>query len=638
MPTKDKTPTIASVDDDTLFRWRWDRGAMDLMTPLNRLYGEATDIDALGQRLKTLLKEKWDARPADLRAQDLARDINPGWFLSQQMVGYVFYIDRFSGTLKALPEKIPYLQELGVTYAHFMPCLKPRPGDSDGGYAVMDYGAINPALGTMADFRKATAKLRAAGISTCVDMVLNHTAKEHVWAQRARAGDAFYQSFYRMFDTDILPRQYEHTLLEVFPNQAPGNFTWYPDIQKWVWTTFNEYQWDLNWENPEVFLAVLGIILDLANNGADVMRLDAVAFMWKRMGTICQNLPEVHDLLQAIVQATRIAAPGVIHKAEAIVGPTDLVPYLGQGRHAGRESNLAYHNNLMVQFWSTLASRDARMMADVLAHHFPKSFRNAQWATYIRCHDDIGWAITEADAERHPPLTGPGHRKFLTDFFTARHPGSFARGADFQVNEVTGDRRTNGTFASLAGLETALESGDAHMIRLAVDRILMGHALIASFGGMPLLYMGDEIGMLNDHSYLDDPDLAGDGRWMQRPRMDWATAGEAATADTPQAWIWRGVRHIMARRKVTPQLAGTVPTEIIPLANPALFALRRPGDEAPLTAVFNFSEHWQNVAGVKLGLNPAERQFDALAGQEALPGSGTLSLPPYGRVWLVPQS
>jgi len=502
----------------------------------------------------------------------------------------------FAGRLKDVPQHIPYLQKPGVTYAHFMPCLKPRPSDSDGGYAVMDYGAINPVLGSMAEFRRVTRQLRAAGLSTCIDMVLNHTAKEHDWAMRARDGDPFYQAFYRMFDDDTLPRRYEDTLVEVFPNQAPGNFTYYPDMGKWVWTTFNEYQWDLNWENPEVFLAVLAIILDPANNGAEVMRLDAVAFMWKRMGTGCQNLPEVHDLLQAIVQATRIAAPGVIHKAEAIIGPSDLVPYLGVGRHAGRESNIAYHNNLMVQFWSSMASRETRMMSDVLARHFPESFRRASFATYIRCHDDIGWAIDDADAARFAPISGPGQRRFLADFYGGQHPGTWARGTDFQVNEQTGDKRTDGSFASLAGLETALEIGDPALIDLAVNRILMGHALIASFAGMPLIYMGDEIGLLNDHSYAANPDLAGDGRWMQRPAMDWVAAMGAEAGNDATAHIWRGTRHILARRKATAQLAGSVPTRVLHTDHAAIFAFQRLGDDATLTGVFNFTEHPQEVS------------------------------------------
>jgi len=628
--------TLPAGRPDRLFDLRWQRSADDMLDALTRVYGAHVDMAAFTARLHSLLEQKWAARPRDLRDLDLARDIRPDWFLSQEMVGYVFYVDRFAGTLKDVPKHIPYLQRLGVTYAHFMPCLKPRPGDSDGGYAVMDYGAINPDLGTMQEFRRVTKRLRAAGLSTCIDMVLNHTAKEHEWAVKARAGDPAYQAFYRMFDDDTLSRQYEETLVEVFPNQAPGNFTFYPEMGKWVWTTFNEYQWDLNWENPDVFLAVLGIILDLANSGAEVLRLDAVAFMWKRMGTMCQNLPEVHDLLQAIVQATRIAAPAVIHKAEAIVGPRDLVPYLGVGRHAGRESNIAYHNNLMVQYWSSLAARDTRMMSDVLARHFPESFRRASFATYIRCHDDIGWAIDDADAARFPGMSGPGHRRFLADFYAGVFPGSWARGADFQVNPETGDKRTNGSFASLAGLEAAQESGDARLIDLAVNRILMGHALIASFGGIPLIYMGDEIGLPNDHGYLENPDRAGDGRWMQRPAMDWGAAMGAEAGDDAHAHIWQGTRHILARRKATVQLAGSVPTRILHTGHPSLFTFQRLGDNATLTAVFNFTEHWQEAGGDALGLTPGQWYHDALADQPALEGHNALHLPPYGRVWLLP--
>jgi amylosucrase len=624
----------ATVTDDALFDLRWARAEADLMAPLERLYGARADMVALRDRLREMLRGKWQARPNALRRLDLERDLNPGWFLNEKAVGYVFYVDRFCGTLRDLPDRLPYLARLGITYAHLMPCLMPRPGDSDGGYAVMDYGQIDPKLGTMADFEAAAAAMRQHGISPCIDMVLNHTAKEHAWARAARAGDPQYRDFYLMFDSDEMPRQYEKTLVEIFPNQAPGNFTHYPDIDKWVWTTFNEFQWDLNWANPEVFLAVLGLILDLANGGAEVLRLDAVAFMWKRMGSNCQNLPEVHDILQAINQAASVAAAATIFKAEAIVGPTDLVPYLGQGRHAGRVCNLAYHNNLMVQYWAALAARDTRLMTHVLGHHFPEGFRDATWATYLRCHDDIGWAITEDDADRFPPMTGPGHRRFLAEFYNGSFPGSFARGADFQVNEETGDRRTNGTTAALAGLEAALAAGDARAVDLAVNRILMGHALIASFGGMPLLYMGDELGLVNDMSYRADPDRAGDGRWMQRPEMDWSRAAAAPEAEDPAGWIWRGLAHILARRKAIPALSGAVPTQILDTGHRALFAFRRPGDAATLTALFNFTEEWQHCPTAALGLAPGPVQ-EALS-DTPLALQDMIALPPYGRLWLLP--
>ena len=627
----------ASVSDAALFDLRWNRGVGDLGAALGRLYGTDRGTATELEPVRRLLRKHWDERPADLRRLDLERDLNPNWFLSEKAVGYVFYIDRFAGRLAEVPRRIPYLKDLGVTYVHFMPCLKPRPGDSDGGYAVMDYKAINPALGTMEEFEAVCREMRARGISVCIDMVLNHTAREHEWAERARAGDPRFQAFYRMFDDDAVPRAYEETLLEVFPDQAPGNFTYYPDIRKWVWTTFNEFQWDLNWDNPEVFLAVLDSILWLANRGVEVFRLDAVAFMWKRMGTNCQNLPEVHDILQGLAAATRITCPAVIHKAEAIVGPRDLVPYLGTGRHSGRVANLAYHNNLMVQFWSSLASRDTRLMTHVLATHFPAAFRRACWATYIRCHDDIGWAISEEDAEAVPPLTGPGHRKFLADFYNGSFPGSFARGFDFQVNEATGDKRTCGSFASLAGLEEALLDGDAAAIDGAVNRVLLGHALIAGFGGIPLLYMGDEIGLTNDTDFLNDPEIAHDARWAHRPRMDWKAAETAPFAETPVGWIYRGTRHLLRVRKATPELASDVPTEVIRQGHPHLFAIRRPADTATLTAVYNFTPDWQAIQPSVLDLDPGLPTDELITGlPQPFPG-GRLAVPPYGRLWLRPR-
>ncbi|MBP1807342.1 amylosucrase [Rubellimicrobium aerolatum] len=613
------------AEPDPFFPLRWRRALRDLRGPLARLYGDAHDIPALLDRVRALAEAASAARPAGLRALDLARDVDPDWFLSQEMVAYVAYADRFTGRLSALPEAIPYLRDLGVTYLHLMPCLLPRPGQSDGGYAVMDYRRIDPRVGTMDDLEAAAAALRAEGLSLCLDLVLNHTAREHDWATRARAGDPFYRQFYLIFDDDTLPRAYGESLIDIFPDQAPGSFTFDPDLGAWVWTTFNAYQWDLNWANPEVFLAILDTILHLANKGVEVFRLDAVAFMWKRMGTTCQNLPEVHDILQALVQATRAAAPAVIHKAEAIVGPRELVPYLGQGGHEGKVAQLAYHNNLMVQFWSSLASRDTRLMTHVLKTHFPERFTRASFATYIRCHDDIGWAITDEDAAHVPHLQAHAHRRFLADFYNGTFPGSFARGADFQTNEATGDRRTNGSLASLAGLERAKDPAETD---LAIARILLGHALIASFGGIPLLYMGDELGLLNDHSYEADPDLRDDGRWMQRPRMPWDLARHPTG---PAARIHAGTRAILAARKRLPALAGHVPTRILDTGHPALFAYLRADEAEPVTCVLNVTESEQRIAAWALRLDGPHE--DAL-GQPLRWDNDTLLVPPYAALWL----
>ncbi len=620
--------------DDEVFSLRLARSAPDLWPMLEGLYGHRADYPAFRDALLGVLKQGWDARPADLRRLDLQRDLEPDWFQRSDRSGYVFYIDRFAGTLKGVTEKLDYIEDLGVSYVHFMPCLKPRPGDSDGGYSVMDYRAINPAYGDMAEFEAVTTAFRQRGMSVCVDLVLNHTAKEHEWAQKARAGDPAYQDYYLMFDTDDLPKRYEETLVEVFPDNAPGNFTYYPDMGKWVWTTFNEHQWDLNWANPQVFLEIVEVMLFLANRGVDVLRLDAVAFMWKRMGTRCQSEPEVHMLLQALRACSRISSSAVLHLEEAIVAPAEMLPYLGRGRHDGREGNLAYHNSLMVQFWGALATRDTRLMTHVLRTHFPAVLNNATYATYIRCHDDIGWAITDEDAGALH-MSGPAHRAYLSDFYEGSFPGSFARGALFQYNEATGDKRISGSFASLAGLEKALAEGDGAGVEAAVQRILLGHALIAGFGGIPLIYMGDELATLNDYGYLNNPDHAHDSRWVHRPRMDWDAAAVRHSADTPSARVFRGVKHILARRKATPALHAAHPTEVLECPAPGLFAVARRAPTGTVLCLFNFTDGWTHLASGWLRENGVSQMRDMLSDAQVPEYDGNIALPPHARVWLV---
>ncbi len=624
-----KLETSYQTQDDRIFDLRWKRSEDDLLKPLRLIYSNRPDLEG---KLKSLLLQHWKQRPGDLKDLDLQRDLEPDWFLSEQMVGYVFYVDRFSGTLTGILDHLDYLEGLGANYIHFMPCLKPRPGNSDGGYSVMNYRAIDPKLGTMADFEKVSAALRARNMDVCVDLVLNHTAMEHEWAMKAKDGDAKYQNYYWMFETDAQPKAYEESLVEIFPNDAPGSFTHYPEFKRWVWTTFNEHQWDLNWTNPDVFLEIVDIMLTLANKGATCLRLDAVAFMWKRLGTNCQNQPEVHDILQALRAATRVAAPALIHKAEAIVAPKDLVPYLGQGRHTGRVANFAYHNNLMVQFWSTLATRDVGLMNHVLSTHFPERFRNASFATYMRCHDDIGWAITEEDAGAFLHISGPGHRRFLADFYSGKHIGSFARGDIFQENAETGDRRNSGSFASLAGLEAAKLTNDIVGISTAIQRILMGNALMCSFGGMPLLYMGDEIGLLNDYDFKKIADHANDNRWMHRPKMDWDVANAPRW---PELELLSGVKHIIARRKAASCLAATHPTRILQSGNASIFMFARLGDEKTVVCVFNFADTWQRLPADLLRGHGVELFQDELGGGIVALQDGFVPVAPYGRLWLV---
>src|SRR3954464_13792216 len=529
---------------DGAFAVRLERWFSELRGPLVALYGADERFPPAWSALLRAIAATAAARPDELRALDHEREITPDWLRREQAIGYVAYVDRFAGTLAGVRERLPYLRELGAGYLHLMPLLRARPAPNDGGYAVADYGAVEPALGTMDDLRALAADLRAAGMALCVDVVLNHTAREHGWARAAMDGAARKLAYYRTFPDRAEPNAYEVTLPEVFPDTAPGNFTRVPELDRWVWTTFNDYQWDLDWSNPEVFVAMAEVVLDLAAAGVDVLRLDAVPFLWKRRGTDCQNQPEVHDLVHALRAVVRIAAPGAAFKAGAIVSPRQLVASLGAGRHEGKECDLAYHNVLMVLLWSALASRRVALMTHTL-RAMPRVPPLSGWVTYVRCHDDIGWAIADEDAAAVGE-DGYLHRRFLADFYAGDFPGSFARGARFQPDPRTGEARTSGTCASLAGLESA---PDAVASELAVRRMLLLHAIAFAHGGLPLIYMGDELGLPNDLSYRDDPSRADDNRWMHRPYMDWERAERRHDPSTVEGRLFGGLQRLVAARR-----------------------------------------------------------------------------------------
>ena len=446
---------LGLAEADAFLTWL-EQLSFDILEPLRQLYGGVVDVRGFATELVLDALRAAARRPAALRLLDRRREIDPAWFQRSRMIGYVCYADRFAGSLQGVRQQLDYVVELGVTYLHLMPLLRPREGQNDGGYAVMDYDAVDPRVGTMDDLQALADDLHERGLVLCIDLVLNHTAREHEWARKALAGEPGYREMYLVYPDRTQPDAYERTLPEVFPGTAPGNFTQVPGLG-WVWTSFHEYQWDLNYANPAVFRAMLGTMFTLANRGIDVLRLDAAPFLWKRLGTDCQNQPEAHLLVQAFRALTRLAAPGLLLKAEAIVSPELLAQYLGGHDRYRPECDLAYDNQLMVMLWSTLATRDVRLAEAALIRRRPAPVPTS-WVTYVRCHDDIGWAVSDADAAA-AGLNGFAHRRFLSDFYAGGFPGSFARGARFQDNPATGDARTSGAAASLCGIEAALEAG-----------------------------------------------------------------------------------------------------------------------------------------------------------------------------------
>ncbi|NCF65501.1 MAG: alpha-amylase [Chloroflexi bacterium] len=615
--------------EQEIFGSRLELTLADVERPLRKLYGDRGDYKTWRNHLIRIVARRYASRSHDLRRLDLQRLEEVDWFQQSHMVGYVCYADRFAGTLGGVGEKIDYLKELGVTYLHLMPLLKPRPGANDGGYAVMDYRQVMESLGTMDDLAQLATKLRDQGISLCIDLVCNHTAKEHEWAQKAVRGDLDYQNYYLMFPDRELPDQYEQTVREIFPEFKSGSFTYYPEIERWVWTTFNEFQWDLNYANPAVFAEMLDVMLYLANQGIEILRLDAVAFMWKRLGTDCENQPEAHYILQALRALSRIAAPGLLLKAEAIVPPPQLVPYLGRGEATNKECEVAYHNVLMVMLWSSLAERKVALMTHALQQMPPIPSRSS-WLTYVRCHDDIGWAVTEEDAAA-VGLNGFLHRFFLSDFYSGRFPGTFARGATFQFNPKNNDRRISGSCASLAGLEAA---DDAEEVNRAIGRILLLHSMILAFGGIPLIYMGDEIGLLNDHSYEDNRDLARDNRWMHRPFMDWEKVADRHDWTSVNGRIFQGMRRLIQVRKKTTALHAEAAAYAVWTHNEHVFGLLRESPRGRVLVLGNFSEWGQAVSRGRLKELGFDGPLVELIIDQNLDAWSDIYLEPYQAMWL----
>ena len=582
-----------------------------LLRHLQQLYGHHFDFYYHLEQLLEIMARSWLARSPEWKSTDVMREADPSWYQSGHLIGAMAYVDLFSEDLKGLQEKIPYLKELGITYLHLMPIYKSPEGDDDGGYAVSSYREVDPDLGTVDDLEALTAELRRHGISLCLDFVFNHTSDEHVWARRAMDGDEIHQGYYLMFDSRQETREYEEHLRSIFPDERPGSFTYLNRLKKWVWTTFHTYQWDLNYRNPEVFNAMAEEMLYLANIGVEVLRMDAVPFVWKQKGTNCENLPEAHILIEAFNAIARIVAPSMLFKSEAIVAPDEIVKYMGPD-----QCQISYNPLLMAEMWESLATRDARL----LRHSMQKRFAVPQgcaWINYVRSHDDIGWGFDNNDA--HELGIDPhSHRKFLTQFYVGNHESSFAEGALFQEDPNTGDARVCGTTASLCGLGKALAEDDGYELEFAVRRILLMHGVTFTIGGIPLIYLGEEIGMLNDWSFREDFDKADDSRWLHRPKFDWDKAEDRTVAGAVEYTIYEGFLKLSDLRSKNSALARGE-TEIIDAGNSHVFGYFRTLPEQSILCLANFSDQPQVVEAPRLRqLGLKKVLVDIIAGQTVI--------------------
>ena len=545
-----------------------------------RLYESDEKLDDLIDIMKKYHKE----RNRELKELDKKREKDPFWYKRGDMLGLTMYTDLFAGSLKNLKDKVDYLDRLSLKYLHLMPLLKMPEKDNDGGYAVEDFFSIDPRFGTNEDLAELTAQLRKHGISLCLDFVMNHTASTHEWAKKAENGDKHYQDYYMCFSDRTYPDEYEKTTPEVFPSTAPGNFIWNEKMQKWVLSSFYPFQWDLNYRNPEVLNEMLRSALYLANLGVEVFRLDAVPYIWKKLGTTSRNLPEVHLIVRLMRIVLEIVCPSVILKGEVVMAPKELKAYFGTPE--APECHLLYNVSLMVNFWSSLASQDVRLL-EHMAEDILSMEEHCSFVNYIRCHDDIGWGLDE-DYERKIGIDPLKHKIFLYRFFEGSFPGSYSLGQLYNYDRVSLDARSCGTTAYLGGIENGRNHFDDTMIEMGVKRDLLMHAALYSFRGFPMLSSGDEIGQLNDWSYMNNPSLALDSRNIHRSHFNWDNEKKAQEGKGYEGEIMKGILTLDRVRKTEPCFAPEAKVNTWKSHSDGVFSIRRTIEGRDMLCVMNF--------------------------------------------------
>ncbi len=583
-----KSFKIGNTSNDIAFEQRFSANISDLFEIFDQIYGKHPLANPLFEQLIRSIFQAHLDRNKDLKSRDDSKAEKGNWFLSNQLMGMSLYVDRFAGNIKGLGNKLDYLEDLGVNFLHLMPLFKSPEGESDGGYAVENFRQVEERLGSIDDLRTLQSKLQSKDMYLMIDIVLNHTSHHHEWAKKAKAGDKEYLDYFYFHDDRRIPDKIEEFLPEIFPESSPGSFTYIEEVDKWVMSVFHHYQWDLNYTNPKVFVEMLNNVFFYANLGVDVLRIDAPAFIWKQIGTTCQNLPEAHKLLQMIKLCVEVATPGMALLGEAIVAPAQIMEYFGTGRFATHECDFAYNATQMALQWDALATGDTRIML-AAQHELEKKPLGSTWITYTRCHDDIGLGYDDYMIEQagyNPYL----HRMYLKNYYGGFQEDSPATGALFAVNPKTQDARISGTLASRCGLEKANDSKDKKKIQIAIQKIVLMQAHSFFLGGVPMMFYGDELGYENDYSYLQDSGKSYDNRWMHRPIIDWKKNNKAKKTGTTEHTVFSSTQKLIALRKNLDVVADLKNIEWMTSHNSAVVGYVRYIGEKCVYFLFNFSQ------------------------------------------------
>ncbi len=588
---------------------------------LKWLYMELYDDQEHFNELCASMKQFYDTRKKGLKASDLTREADPNWYKGSDILGMMMYTKMFGGNLKGVKKHLDYLKECGINYLHLMPLMESPKDRSDGGYAVADFRKVQPELGTIRDLESLASECRKQGISICLDFVMNHTSEDHEWAKRARAGEKEYQDRYFFYDNWDIPSQFEKTVPQVFPTTAPGNFTWLPEIEKVVMTTFYPYQWDLNYANPVVFNEMMYNFLYFANLGIDIIRIDAVPYIWKELGTSCRNLQKVHTIVRMMRMIGEIVCPGILLLGEVVMEPEKVVPYFGTPEKP--ECHMLYNVTTMATIWNTVATKDTRLLEKQLdsVYHLPGEYT---FLNYLRCHDDIGWGL-DYDSLGGWGMDQVAHKQFLNDFFTGKYKESFSRGVLYNDDPVSRDARFCGTTASMCGIEEALEKQDEGKMDQAIRLDLMLHGFMLQQSGIPVIYSGDEVGALNDNHYKEDPEKAEDSRYIHRGQFDWKLTEKIQQEGTVQNRIFYGLRRMEEIRMEHEVFSSDALARTMDMEDDSILGILRTGETEEMLGVYNFSDAPKKVS--------LQETWTDLLNDETY--DTELSLKPYDFRWMI---
>ncbi len=584
------------------------------------LYGNSSMFAELCDNLYRFYEERND----DLKKIDQNREARPDWYKQNDMLGMMFYIDNFAGNMKGVESKLEYLEKSNVNYIHLMPFLDTVEGRSDGGYAVADFRKVQEKLGTMEDLESLTAACHKKDINVCMDFVMNHTSEDHEWAKKARQGIGEYMSRYFFFDNYSIPAQYEKTVPQVFPTTAPGNFTWLPEVEHFVMTSFYPYQWDLNYKNPRVFNEMMYNFLFLANKGIDIIRIDAVPYIWKELNTQCRNLPQVHTIVRMMRMIGEIVCPSVLLLGEVVMEPEKVVPYFGTVEKP--ECHMLYNVTTMATTWHTVATRDVGLLRQQLdiVNGLPKDY---VFLNYLRCHDDIGWGLDYSSLAREGIRERP-HKQYLNDYFQGYVGDSTSRGELYNADPVTGDARFCGTTASMCGIEKAGFEQDAEAMKRAIQKDVMLHAYMFMQSGIPVLYSGDEIGQVNDYTYKEDPNKAVDSRYIHRGAMNWDLARNISDPDTVEGQVFTKLGQLEKIRKSEKVFVSNADTWTIETWEAGVLCIGRYFEGEKLIGLFNFSEYDKTA-----WINEEDGMYVDLISGERMEARG-VNIPAFGFFYL----